>query len=124
MPRSHQSAPDVTAAFTALLQRTQQPLSRYVRCLLDDAEQARDLVQEVFCDAWRAARQGVAPFDGAQEEAAVRRWLFLVAHHKVVSALRHRSLIRWESLDTPSIAESEVFSSFEYLINNYRGTFH
>jgi RNA polymerase sigma-70 factor (ECF subfamily) len=108
VPKSHKGAPAVIAAFTALLQRTQQPLYSYVRGLLADGEQARDLVQEVFCAAWRAAQHGAAPFDGTQDEAAARRWLFQVAHHKAVSALRHRSQIRWESLDTPSSAELET----------------
>ncbi len=105
MPQTRSGAPAVTAAFAALLQRAQPPLYGYLRGLLADAEQARDLVQDVFCDAWRAAQKGAAPFDAESDEQGRRRWLFQVAHHKAVSALRHRSLIRWESLDTPGTAE-------------------
>ena len=98
-PRPGISAPN--SVFARLLEHTQRPLYGYLRGLLADEEQARDLVQDVFCDAWRAARQGAPPFDGTSDEASMRRWLFHVAHHKAVSALRHRSVIRWESLDTP-----------------------
>jgi RNA polymerase sigma-70 factor (ECF subfamily) len=107
VPQSRSGAPAVTAAFAALLQRAQPALYGYLRGLLADAEQARDLMQDVFCDAWRAAQQGAAPFDGQGDEQGRRRWLFQVAHHKAVSALRHRSLIRWESLDTSGMAEWE-----------------
>lgn len=96
-----------TTAFAALLQQTQQPLYGYLRGLLDDAEQARDVRQDVFCDAWRVAQKGAPPFDEQNDEQARRRWHFQVAHHKAVSALRRRKLIRWESLDTPGAHASE-----------------
>src|SRR5579885_506725 len=59
--RSHASAPAAVAAFAALVQQTQRPLYGYLRGLMADAEQARDLMQDVFCDAWRAAKQGSSP---------------------------------------------------------------
>jgi RNA polymerase sigma-70 factor (ECF subfamily) len=83
------------------MQQTQRPLYGYLRGLLADDEQARDLVQDVFCDTWRAMRQGAPPFAPGSDEAGQRRWLFRVAHHKAVSALRHRHVIHWESLDMP-----------------------
>ncbi|HEY7127439.1 MAG TPA: sigma-70 family RNA polymerase sigma factor [Ktedonobacterales bacterium] len=101
MRQTHPEAPAATAAFAALLQQTQRPLYAYLRGLMADQEQAHDLVQDVFCDAWRAARQSAPPFDADSDAAGQRRWLFRVAHHKAVSALRHRSVIRWESLDIP-----------------------
>src|SRR5262249_53961470 len=99
--QTHPGAPAATAAFAALLQQAQRPLYAYLRGLMADEEQARDLVQDVFCDAWRAARQNTPPFDAGNDETGQRRWLFRVAHHKAVSTLRHRSVIRWESLDVP-----------------------
>ncbi len=111
MGRSHASAPAATAAFAALVQQTQRPLYGYLRGLMADAEQARDLMQDVFCDAWRAAKQGSSPFDAESDERGRARWLFRVAHHKAVSALRHRSLIRWEPLEDEdsSLQESAPF---------------
>lgn len=95
------AAPASSVTFAALLEQTQQPLYGYLRGLLADEEQARDVRQDVFCDAWRASQKGAPPFDEESDEQARRRWLFHVAHHKAVSALRRRKLIRWESLDTP-----------------------
>jgi RNA polymerase sigma factor (sigma-70 family) len=105
--KTRRDAPASTAAFAALLQQTQQPLYGYLRGLLADAEQARDVRQDVFCDAWRVAQKGAPPFDEDSDEQAKRRWLFQVAHHKAVSALRRRKLIRWESLDMPGAREQE-----------------
>ena len=107
MGTSRRDAPASSAAFAALLQQTQQPLYGYLRGLLADDEQARDARQDVFCDAWRASQKGLPPFDEESDEQARRRWLFHVAHHKAVSALRRRKLIRWESLDTPGARERE-----------------
>ena len=87
------------AQFTAALARLQAPLCRFVRGMVGDEEQARDIVQDVFVDAWRATMQGRAPFDGAHDDADLRRWLFHVAYQRAVSALRHMGVLRMESLD-------------------------
>src|SRR6185437_2728994 len=48
-------------AFGALIARHQHPLHVYLTGLMGNAEQAFDLVQETFYDAWRAARKGKPP---------------------------------------------------------------
>lgn len=106
MSMSHSRVPAATAAFAALVQQTQRALYGYLRGLMADEEQARDLMQDVFCDAWRAAKQGIPPFDLEGDERGRQRWLFHVAHHKAVSALRHRSVIRWEPLEQSMDAEA------------------
>jgi RNA polymerase sigma-70 factor (ECF subfamily) len=111
--QTHLDSPAATAAFATLLQQAQRPLYAYLRGLMADDEQARDLAQDVFCDAWRAARQSAPPFDPASDTAGQRRWLFRVAHHKAVSALRHRSVIHWESLDIPGESDSPDAAPFE-----------
>lgn len=114
MRQTPPDAPAATAAFAALLQQTQRPLYAYLRGLMADDEQARDLTQDVFCDAWRAARKNAPPFDAGSDAAGQRRWLFRVAHHKAVSARRHRSVIRWESLDLPGASDApEAAAPFE-----------
>ncbi len=85
--------------FANLLNRFQWPLYGFVRGFISDNEQARDLVQDVFVDAWRAVQRAAAPFDGQGDEEAIRRWLFNAAYWRAVSALRRRRLIRWESLE-------------------------
>lgn len=87
------------AAITAILAKVQRPLYVFVHGLVHENEHARDIVQDVLHDAWHSTRQGRTPFVGAAEEAEIRRWLFHVAYCKAVSALRHRRLIRWHSLE-------------------------
>jgi RNA polymerase sigma-70 factor (ECF subfamily) len=87
------------AEFTALVDRHQHSLFVFLHGLLGEAEQAFDLTQDAFHDAWKAARRGAPPFDAGRCDDERRRWLFAAAYHRAVSALRHRALIRWESLD-------------------------
>ncbi len=114
MPEPHCIAPPQPlsfAEFTALVERSQRELYVFLYGLVAHTEQARDLLQDTFCDAWRAARRGAAPLvaGGAPEE--VRRWLFHAAYCRAISALRRRRLIRWESLDARVEAEDEALSS-------------
>jgi RNA polymerase sigma-70 factor (ECF subfamily) len=87
------------AAFTALVDRNQHALHAFLRGLVGHGEQARDLVQDTFHDAWRAAQRGTPPFDGHADDDAIRRWLFRTAYCRGVSALRRRRLIHWEQLE-------------------------
>lgn len=99
------------ADFTALVARHQRELFGFLRGIVQHAEQASDLLQDTFVDAWRAAQRGQPPLtpDAPREEA--RRWLFHAAYCRAISALRRRRLIRWESLDDPEAADSEALSS-------------
>ena len=65
----------------------------------DDAETARDLLQDTFCDAWKRFGRGVAPFTLDSGSDGVRHWLFHVAYHRAISALRRNRLIRCRPLD-------------------------
>jgi len=100
----------VIAAFTATLNRHQWPLYAFLRGFVAQDEQARDLTQDVFADAWRATLRAAPPFatlglapgvgeEGGADDEAIRRWLFHAAYCRAISALRRRKLIRWESLD-------------------------
>jgi DNA-directed RNA polymerase specialized sigma24 family protein len=48
-------SPATRAALDAALLREQQALRGFVRGLVGDPEQARDITQDVFMVAWRAA---------------------------------------------------------------------
>ncbi len=67
--------------------------------VVSDDEQARDLVQDTFYEAWRVHLESAPPFDVVRPETEVRRWLFRVAYHRAVSTLRRRRVVRWHSLD-------------------------
>jgi RNA polymerase sigma-70 factor, ECF subfamily len=107
--------PPVAPSFPDLVRRHERELLRFLCGIVTDAEQARDLVQDTFYDAWRAAQRGAAPFvPGGADEA--RRWLFHAAYCRAISVLRRRRLIRWESLDRPdgpALDEITAIVSFE-----------
>jgi RNA polymerase sigma factor (sigma-70 family) len=112
---------DVSDAFTQerfaqFLAGVQWPLYTFLRGLVDDAEHARDLAQDTFCEAWQVARRHAAPFIAGHSEREMRRWLFHAAYHHAISALRRRRVITWESLDASESAEEPPHSfshSFE-----------
>jgi RNA polymerase sigma-70 factor (ECF subfamily) len=87
------------AQFDELLASAQNALRGFVRGMVGSDEQAQDITQDVFVDAWRATSRGQAPFDGSGDEPAMRRWLFHVAYQRSVSALRRRAVLHVESLD-------------------------
>jgi RNA polymerase sigma-70 factor (ECF subfamily) len=103
------TSPTSAAVFADLLGRLQAPLFGFVRGLLGDAEQAHDVVQDVFVDAWRAAQRGPSPFTEDGPEDGARRWLFHVAYHRTISVLRHRRVIAWEPFDADNPPEPGPF---------------
>lgn len=94
--------------FGALLTRYQWPLYSFLRGMLDDSEHARDIVQDVFVDAWRASRRSAAPFDGQSAEEGMRHWLYNAAYWRAISALRRRRVVQWESLDALTEEQGEI----------------
>ena len=89
----------VLADFTTFLDSCQRPLYTFLRGLVSDDEQARDLMQDAFCDAWKLAQREQAPFTGPERVNEQRRWLFHAAYNRAISVLRRRKLIRWFSLE-------------------------
>jgi RNA polymerase sigma-70 factor (ECF subfamily) len=98
--------------FARLVDQHQHRLYVYLAGMLRHTEQAFDLVQETFCEAWRAARKGSRPFLTDTDEVEVRRWLFRVASNRAISLLRRGRRIRWEPLESveePLLGVSEAF---------------
>lgn len=95
-------------SFNDMLAETQRPLFAFVARLVSDQELARDIVQDVFCDAWRATQRGSPPFDAADDLPAIRRWLFHAAYCDAASALRRGALIRWEPLNADDDAREPI----------------
>jgi RNA polymerase sigma-70 factor (ECF subfamily) len=81
-----------STAFETLVARFQAPLRLYLAHLIDDDEQARDLAQDTFWQAWNG-------LPGLRDPQRFRAWLFRVATNRGRSWLRHRRLIGWVSLD-------------------------
>lgn len=97
------STPLSLAAFSATVERRQAALYGFLHGLLGDAEQARDLTQDTFHDAWRATQAGASPWTTAHDDDERRRWLFHAAYRRAISQLRRRKIIRWASLDWPGL---------------------
>ena len=99
------------AEFSALVKQCQGALCGFLRGLVGNAEQARDLAQDVFQDAWRVALRAETPFIQGAALETMRRWLFQAAYYRAISALRRRQRIRWESLEEHNEQEPEIFST-------------
>lgn len=100
----------LTAAFAGVLQRAQWQLYGFVRGLMGNDERARDVVQDVFVDAWRLAQRKEPPFTHETlqlDEKGARRWLFHVAYRQAISTLRRDHVIEWRSLDTSDVTVFE-----------------
>ncbi len=113
------AGPPSPAAFTAMVTHYQGALYGFLYGLAGNGEQAHDLTQDTFHDAWLAAKRGAPPFAelrGPSED--IRRWLFQVAYHRSISLLRRRRLIRFESLEERGENEQGMpgSGSFEALL--------
>src|SRR5215813_12901393 len=86
-------------ALWLLLETVQLRLVRFVRGIVGNVEDARDIIQDVFVNAWRTAQRPAAPFIAGSGERDVQRWLFRAAYNKAIDTVRHRSVIAWETLD-------------------------
>src|SRR5882672_10349933 len=90
-----------TEAFVHLLNRHERPLLYYLRRLVPNADDALDLHQEVWLDAYRGLKSLLLP-------EAFRVWLYRIAHHKAARFVRNE--IRQEQV-TASLVEAQDESS-------------
>lgn len=98
--------------FAALVEHHQHALHTFLRGLVGQDEQARDLVQDTFHDAWRLAQKQALPFVAPLDDDGARRWLFHTAYCRAISLLRRRRYTQWESLESAVdlLADTEDFS--------------
>src|SRR3954464_2404821 len=87
----HQAQAGDADAFVRLLNRHEKPLLYYLRRLIPNAEDALDLHQEVWLDAFRGLKSLQIP-------GAFRAWLYRIAHHKAARFVRDE--IRQEQVTT------------------------
>ena len=102
-----QTTPLSLAAFSATVDQRQAALFAFLRGMLGEAEQARDLTQDTFHDAWRATQALTPPWTSAHDDDERRRWLFHTAYCRAISHLRRRKVIRWASLEWAGVAWRE-----------------
>jgi len=82
------------AAFDALMARYKRPVLNFVYRLLGNAADAEDVAQDVFVRAYRSIRQGNLQRTAGQFST----WLFQIARHAALDALRWRRRHPAESL--------------------------
>jgi RNA polymerase sigma factor (sigma-70 family) len=70
-------------AFAAIYRRYEQPLYRYCRSILGNAEDAQDALQNTMVKAMRA-------LPGEQREIQLKPWLYRIAHNESIELLRRR----------------------------------
>jgi RNA polymerase sigma-70 factor (ECF subfamily) len=91
------------AAFNRIVQRYQEPLYRFIRRYVGDADEAYDLLQETFVSAWQA----LSRYDPARPAAA---WLRRIALNKCRDWGRRRAVRRFfygaTSLDSSPAADA------------------
>ena len=73
------------AAFHALVEHYQRRLTYFVHRLIGDAEQSRDLLQEIWIEVFRRLA-------GLESTAAFRVWLYRIAHRRAVKHLRRKGV--------------------------------
>ena len=81
-------------AFSQLMRRHKEPLYRFVRRYVGDADEAYDLLQESFAAAWRA----LASYDVARPFPF---WLRRIALNKCRDWSRRRAVRRWLTSSDP-----------------------
>jgi RNA polymerase sigma-70 factor (ECF subfamily) len=81
------------AALGALYDRWNRSVFSLVSQVLKDPDEAEDIVEETFWQAWRKA----ASYE--QSRGAVSTWLLTIARRKALDRLRSRARQREESLD-------------------------
>lgn len=82
-------------AFTTLVRRHQNRVFRFILRMIGSRDEALDLTQDTFMKAWHALPTW-------RPQAPFRSWLFQIARHAALDALRRRSVVRFETLDPDS----------------------
>lgn len=72
------------SVLAAMYERWAPQVHTVAFCILGDADEAEDVVEETFWQAWRSA----ASYDGAR--AAIPAWLMMIARSRALDALRRR----------------------------------
>jgi RNA polymerase sigma factor (sigma-70 family) len=76
-----------TQAFGELVERYQAKLLRYARKFLQDTDDAKDIVQDVFLKAY----ENIQSFDVSRRFSP---WIYRIAHNEFVNAIKKRQASR------------------------------
>ena len=93
-------------AFEELVVRHQQAVVNFIFRSVADVEEAEDLAQNAFIQAWKARKR-------YQVSARFTTWLFTIARNLTLNELRRRSRHRNESIDAPAGDDPSVVRQIE-----------
>lgn len=68
-------------AFNLLVRQYQRPLYGFIRRMVTDHDETKDVLQNVFIKAWNG-------LDGFRGESALFSWLYRIAHNESISHLK------------------------------------
>ena len=87
-------------AFRCLFEQERERLEHFVRKIVDDADEAENIVQETFAEAYRQ----IGDFRG---EAKVSTWLFSIARHLAYGHLRKSKRHNYKEHETIEFLQAE-----------------
>lgn len=95
------------AAFGEFVEQHSANVHRYLRWLVDDANDVEDLLQKTFVDAWRAAAQ-------ARAEGGARTWLLAIARRNAGKWLARRGATREREQSLDELGELAGFGDAQH----------
>jgi RNA polymerase sigma factor (sigma-70 family) len=103
---ARRSAAGDRAAFGVLFERHHQPVYRYCRSILGDAEEAADALQSTM-------EKALAAIGRRDAAAPLRAWLFRIAHNESISQLRRRRTTAAQPLEADGAIAPDVAATAE-----------
>jgi RNA polymerase sigma factor (sigma-70 family) len=93
-------------AFDALVERYRPRLLAFCRNMMRSSEDAEDVLQEVFVNAYRAIRADDRPI-------AAKAWLYRIARNRCLNELRRNTAAGVESMDVFETSEPTAIETVE-----------
>ncbi len=99
-------------AFELLVRKYQQKIYWQIRRIVEDHDDANDVMQEIFLKVWKS-------LDGFREDSQLYSWLFRITHNECITWHRKNSRTRnHDDVSTLSKADEESLPSDEQTISS------
>lgn len=95
-------------AFAVIFKSYWNPIYNYVYRMMDSPEDAADFTQETFMKVYSALPR-------TSHDLKIRAWIYRIATNACLDELRHRKLIKWQSLYDQSENLSDLNQFMNYI---------